>query len=73
MRRASGFAAAAPRRGAFRVIGVSINGSEFSNAEVAAEREKVRNELGLPVCDPIRHGPDELVEAVLDLKRELDK
>ena len=56
-----------------RVIGVSINGSKYSDALVAAEREKVRAELGLPACDPIRHGPDELVDAVLDLKRTLGK
>ena len=56
-----------------RVIGVSINGSRFSDAEVAAERDSVRDELGLPACDPIRHGPEELVEAVLKLKRELKK
>jgi len=56
-----------------RVIGVSINGSRFGDALVAAEREEVRRRLGLPACDPIRHGPDELVEAVLDLKRALGK
>jgi len=56
-----------------RVIGIAINGNKFSDAEVAAERERVRKELGLPVCDVIRDGPDELVDAVLDLKRELHK
>lgn len=55
------------------VIGVAINGSKFSNAEVAAEQEKVRRELGLPACDVIRHGSDELVEAVLALKQKLNK
>ncbi|NQT14334.1 MAG: DUF1611 domain-containing protein [Planctomycetes bacterium] len=56
-----------------RVIGVSINSYKYSDEEAAAEREKVRRETGLPVCDVIRDGPDELVEAVLDLKRELKK
>ena len=56
-----------------RVIGVSVNSQRFSEEEVAAEREKVRKQLGLPVCDVIRHGPEELVEAVLELKRELNK
>lgn len=56
-----------------RVIGVAINGNKFSDAEVAAQREKVRKELGLPVCDVIRHGSDELVEAVLALKQKLNK
>ncbi len=56
-----------------QVIGVAINGRKFSDAEVARERDKVRHELGLPVCDVLRHGPEELVEAVLALKRELGK
>ena len=56
-----------------RVIGVSINGSKFSDDEVAAERDRVSRQLGLPACDPIRHGPDALVEAVLELKRKLNK
>jgi len=56
-----------------RVIGVAINGGKFSDAEVAAERDRVRKWLGLPVCDVLRHGPDELVDAVLDFKRRLGK
>ncbi len=56
-----------------RVIGVAINGGKFTDAEVAAERERVRKWLGLPVCDVLRHGPAELVEAVLELKRQLGK
>jgi hypothetical protein len=30
----------------------------------------VEDELHLPACDVIRHGPDKLVEAVLALKQE---
>jgi uncharacterized NAD-dependent epimerase/dehydratase family protein len=56
-----------------RVIGIAINGHGFSDAEVAAERDRVRRETGLPACDVLRHGPDELVEAVLKLKAELGK
>lgn len=56
-----------------RVIGVSINTRKFSDEEAAAECERVRREFGLPACDVIRHGPDELVQAVLELKRELGK
>jgi uncharacterized NAD-dependent epimerase/dehydratase family protein len=56
-----------------RVIGVAINGGKFSDAEVVAERERVRHRMGLPVCDVLRHGPDELVDAVLELKRRLKK
>ena len=56
-----------------RVIGVAINGSRRSDAEVAAERDRVRKWLSLPACDVLRHGPDELVDAVLEFKRELKK
>lgn len=56
-----------------RVIGVAINGNRYSDAEVAAERQRVRRELGLPVCDVLRHGSDELVDATLTLKRQLGK
>jgi uncharacterized NAD-dependent epimerase/dehydratase family protein len=56
-----------------RAIGIAINGGRFSDAEVAAERQRVRKRVGLPVCDVLRHGPDELVDAVLELKRQLNK
>ncbi|MFH1269319.1 MAG: DUF1611 domain-containing protein, partial [Planctomycetota bacterium] len=56
-----------------RVIGVSINSHKFSEEEAAAERERVRRETGLPTCDVIRDGPEELVQAVLELKRQLGK
>jgi uncharacterized NAD-dependent epimerase/dehydratase family protein len=47
-----------------RVIGVAVNGQKYSDAEVAAECRRVEEELGLPACDVIRHGPGKLVEAV---------
>ena len=56
-----------------QAIGVAINGRAFSDAELDAERARVRRQLGLPACDVLRHGPDELVDAVLDLKRKLGK
>ena len=56
-----------------RVIGVAMNSYRFSEDQTDAERERVHREMGLPVCDVIRHGPDELVDAVLELKRELKK
>lgn len=46
------------------VIGVAMNSHKVSADEAEAERERVRSQLGLPVCDVIRHGPDELVQAV---------
>ena len=48
-----------------RVIGIAMNSRRASDAEASAERERVRMETGLPVCDLIRHGPDELVDAIL--------
>ena len=51
------------------VIGVAINTRLLSDTEAAQERESVREQMGLPVCDVIRDGTDELVDAVLDLKR----
>jgi len=56
-----------------RVIGISINSRIFSDEQAAAEREKVRRQTGLPACDVIRDGPEELVHAVLELKRQLNK
>ncbi len=47
-----------------QVIGVAINSRNVSSDEVERERERVRSELGLPVCDVIRHGPEELVQAI---------
>lgn len=54
-----------------RVIGVGMNSRLLSPEAAEHERERVRQELGIPVCDVFRHGPDELIEAVLNLQREL--
>ncbi len=48
-----------------RVIGIAMNSRRVSEAEANAERERVRAETGVPVCDLIRHGSDELVDAIL--------
>ena len=50
-----------------RVIGVAMNSRRVGPDEAETERERVRAELGLPVCDVIRHGPGELVQAALEL------
>jgi uncharacterized NAD-dependent epimerase/dehydratase family protein len=47
-----------------KVIGIAMNSRKVSGAEAERERERVRRELGLPVCDVIRHGPDELLQAI---------
>lgn len=56
-----------------RVLGVAVNGQRFSDDEVAAECRRVEDELNLPTCDVIRHGPQKLVEAAVALKREIGK
>lgn len=54
-----------------RVIGVAMNSRLLTPEEAEAERERVRRELGVPVCDVIRHGPDDLVEAILEFRQKL--
>lgn len=56
-----------------RVVGVAVNGVGYSDAEVAAECDGVEQELGLPACDVIRHGPGKLVQAAMELKQQLGK
>jgi uncharacterized NAD-dependent epimerase/dehydratase family protein len=51
-----------------RVIGVAVNSRRLSDAQATAERERVRNELGLPVCDVLRDGASELTNAVLRMR-----
>jgi uncharacterized NAD-dependent epimerase/dehydratase family protein len=48
-----------------RVIGIGLNSRRLSDRDASEERVRVRGEMGLPVCDVIRDGPDELVDAVL--------
>ena len=55
--------------GGGRVIGVAINSRLVEPAEAAAERRRVSQALGLPACDPIRDGCDDLVAAVETLQQ----
>jgi len=50
--------------GPSRVIGVAMNSRNVSESEAEIEREKIRRELGLPVCDVLRHGSDDLAQAI---------
>jgi uncharacterized NAD-dependent epimerase/dehydratase family protein len=54
-----------------RVIGIGINGRKFSDREVEEERRRIQSELGLPAVDVLRHGPDTLVNAILENKEAL--
>lgn len=54
-----------------KVIAIAMNSRRVSAEEAEAERRRLREEFGLPVADPIRHGPDELVDAVVALRSRL--
>ncbi len=54
-----------------KVIGVAMNSRMLTPEQAEVERERVRKELGVPVCDVIRHGPDELIDAILGLRAKL--
>ncbi|MEM8783400.1 MAG: DUF1611 domain-containing protein [Planctomycetota bacterium] len=58
-----------------KFIGVAMNSRQLGGdeAKIEAERNRVQDELGLPACDVIVHGPDTLVDATLKLKAELGK
>lgn len=54
-----------------RVIGVALNSRRVSDSEAESERRRVSDELGLPAADPIRHGSDVLLDAIVKLQGEL--
>jgi uncharacterized NAD-dependent epimerase/dehydratase family protein len=53
-----------------KVIGIAINSRLLNADQAAAEREKARREFGLPTCDVVRDGPEELVDAILKLNSQ---
>lgn len=54
-----------------RVIAIAMNSRKVTAEEAERERERVRSELGLPVADPVRHGCDELLDAIEKLRAEI--
>jgi D-glutamate N-acetyltransferase len=56
-----------------RVIGVAMNSRRCSAEAAEAERERIGRELGMPVCDVLRHGPEPLVRAILERKAAVGK
>jgi uncharacterized NAD-dependent epimerase/dehydratase family protein len=50
------------------VVGIGINSRRLSAAAADEERKRIKAEFGLPACDVIRDGPDELVEAIIKFK-----
>ena len=55
------------------VIGLAINGAQVLRRRSLRRAEPGPQGLGLPACDVLRHGPQELVDAVLKLRRKLEK
>lgn len=53
------------------VIGIVVNSRRLNDEELAAEKERVTNEMGLPVCDVFRDGCDELVAAAESLRARI--
>ncbi len=56
-----------------RVIGIAMNSRQHPLDEAEAERQRLKDQLGLPVCDVLRHGAHDLVQAVLLRGREVGK
>ena len=48
------------------LIGFAINSRKKTVKEADIERGKMRERYGLPVCDVVRHGPEELGDAVIE-------
>ena len=61
---------AASLRHPARVIGIAMNSRNVSAEEAVSERDRIRAEFGLPVCDVYSHGASELADAVLRLQGE---
>ena len=59
-------------RSASKVIAVAMNSRLLSDQDAERERERIRGEFDLPVCDVVRHGADDLVNAVLDFRQRQD-
>jgi len=58
--------------GSSKVIGIAMNSSTVDQQAAERERKRVQDKFGLPVCDCVRHGSGELVEAVLRFHEQED-
>lgn len=54
-----------------KVIGIAINSRKVSKEDADTEQKRIKEEFGLPACDVVRHGSDELMEAILDYGEKL--
>jgi uncharacterized NAD-dependent epimerase/dehydratase family protein len=50
---------------AVRAVGVSLNTAKMAESDVAPLVRDIEERTGLPCCDPIRHGADRIVDALL--------
>lgn len=50
---------------AVRCVGASINSSSLSDAQWSRYAARLKDELGLPICDPMRGGVDEIAAALV--------
>ncbi|MBZ0199947.1 MAG: DUF1611 domain-containing protein [Ignavibacteriaceae bacterium] len=54
-----------------KVIGIAINSRKVSKEAAEAERIRIKEKFGLPACDVVRDGPDELIKAILSYGEKL--
>jgi uncharacterized NAD-dependent epimerase/dehydratase family protein len=54
-----------------KFIGAAANTRTLSEDQARADMERVEAELGIPVCDVYRDGPDRLVDAAIRLRDEV--
>jgi uncharacterized NAD-dependent epimerase/dehydratase family protein len=53
------------------VIGFALNSKNVSEYEAEKERRRIKEQFGLPACDVVRHGTEELVNAILAYRDKL--
>jgi uncharacterized NAD-dependent epimerase/dehydratase family protein len=53
-----------------KVIGFALNSKKVSDSEAENERKRIKKQFGLPACDVVRHGPEELVEAIINSRKK---
>jgi len=54
-----------------KVIGFALNSKNVSEVEAEKERKRIKEQFGLPACDVVRHGPEELLDAIIRFKKEV--
>lgn len=54
-----------------KVIGFAINSKKLTRAEAEKERIRIKEQFGLPACDVVRDGSDELIDAIVNYKQHI--